>query len=180
MGYTTLQRREVFDGRVLRVVVDDVRDPAGATHVREIVVHPGAAAIVPVLPDGRLVLIQQYRHATGGDLWEIPAGTLEPPEPPAACAARELTEETGYRAGALTPLGEFFTAPGFCTERMYLYLATDLVAGEPRPESDEHIAVHAVPASEVAAMAADGRIADAKTLVGWYRYQAWRRAHGTV
>ena len=174
MGYTTVQRREIYDGRVLRVVVDEVRDETGATHARELVVHPGAAAIVPVLPDGSVILIKQYRHATGGDIWEIPAGTLEPPEPPEVCAGRELTEETGYRAGRLTALGEFYTAPGFCTERMYLYLATELTAGAQDLDHDERIAVHATPAEEVAAMVADGRIVDAKTLVGWYRYQAGR------
>ncbi len=173
MAYTTVQRREIYEGRVLHVVVDDVRDGGGTTHTRELVLHPGAAAIVPVLADGRVILIKQYRHATGGDIWEIPAGTLEPPESPEACAARELTEETGYRADRLTPLGEFYTAPGFCSERMHLFLATELRAGDQRLDHDERITVHAAAPDEVAAMVADGRIADAKTLVGWYRYQAW-------
>lgn len=163
----------MYDGRVLRVAVDEVRLDDGATISREVVLHPGAVAIVPVLPDGRLVLIRQYRHATGGDLWEIPAGTLEPPESPEACAARELAEETGYTADTLTPLGAFFTAPGFCTERMHLFLATELRDGVQRPEEDERISVHPLADTEVAAMVEDGRIADAKTLVGWYRYRAW-------
>ena len=174
MAYTTLRRREVFDGRVVRVAVEDVRLDGGAEFTREVVVHPGAAAIVPVLPDGRLILISQFRHATGGMLWEIPAGTLEPPEPAADCAARELIEETGYAAGTLTPLGEFYSAPGFCTEVVHLYLATDLTPAPAAPEADEHIEVHLLSEEEVAAMVADGRIADAKTLIGWYRYAAWR------
>ncbi len=176
MGYTTLQRREVFAGRVLRLTVDDVRMDGGTTIEREVVVHPGAAAIVPVLPDGRLLLLRQFRYATGGKIWEIPAGTLEDGEAPDVCAGRELEEETGYAAGTLAPLGTFYTAPGFCTELMHLYLATDLRKTVQSLEEDEQIEVHALPHDEVAAMVQDGRIADAKTLVGWYRYAAWRAA----
>lgn len=171
LGSRTLHSRELYRGLV-RFCVEDVRLPNGREVTREVVRHPGAAAIVPVLPDGRLVLIKQFRHATGGDLWEIPAGTLEPPEPPLECARRELVEETGYAAGSLTALGRFWCAPGFCTELMHLYLAEDLRPAEQALETDEQIAVHEFRVEEVEAMVADGRIADAKTLIGWYRYAA--------
>lgn len=177
MEYTTLSRREIYAGRVIHVAVDDVRFDDGAMVTRELVTHPGAVTIVPVLPDGRLVLVLQFRYPAGGEIWEFPAGTLEAAEPPAECAARELVEETGYRAGTLTPLATFYTAPGFCTERMHLFLGTDLTPTTQALDADERLEVHALPAAEVAAMVADGRIADAKTLVGWYRYAAWRAEH---
>ena len=176
MGYTTLNRRDIYNGRVVRLVADELQFDDGAEWTCELIVHPGAAAIVPVLPDGRLLLLHQFRHATGGTIWEFPAGTLDANEAPADCAARELIEETGYAAGTMTPLGEFYTAPGFCTERMFLFLATDLTPAAQNLDEDERLEVHPLSPEEVAAMVADGRIADAKSLVGWYRYEQWRTA----
>jgi len=162
-----LQTEEIYRGRKIGVRVDRVRMANGRETTREVVFHPGAVAIVPLLPDGRVIMIRQYRHATGEVLLEIPAGTRDiPGEAPIDTAARELIEETGYRAGALTHLSDFYTAPGFCNELMSLYLATDLAAGDQNLMDDEAISVEAFSLDEAQALIAGGSIRDAKTIVG--------------
>lgn len=162
-----LGSERVFVGTLIAVRRDRVATPAGRETTREVVEHPGAVAVVPLLPDGRVVLVRQYRHAVGRALLEIPAGTLDRPgESAEAAAARELAEETGYRAGRLTPLASFYTAPGFCTELLTVFLATDLTPGEQATMDDEAIAVELVPLDDAPALAARGELADAKTLVG--------------
>ena len=138
--------------------------PVSGRLTREMVAHPGAVAIVPLLAPDRVVLIRNYRFTVGRELLELPAGTLEPPEPPIACAARELEEETGYVAGRLEPLCEFYTSPGFTNERMYVFVATDLKAGTQKLEASEQIRIEIMPLSEALAATADGRIVDAKTI----------------
>ena len=158
---------ELYRGRKISLRIDDVRMPDGRETTRAVVSHPGAVAIVPLLPDGRVVLIRQYRHATGEVLLELPAGTRDQPgEAPVDTAARELVEETGYRAGWLEHLSDFYTAPGFCNELMSLYLATDLTVGDQNLMDDEAIAVEAFTVSEAIALIAEGAIRDAKTIVG--------------
>ncbi|MFN8540164.1 MAG: NUDIX hydrolase [Thermomicrobiales bacterium] len=162
-----LQTEEIYRGRKIGVRVDRVRMADGRETTREVVFHPGAVAIVPLLPDGRVIMIRQYRHATGEVLLEIPAGTRDiPGEAPSDTAARELIEETGYRAGTLLHLSDFYTAPGFCNELMSLYLATDLAPGDQNLMDDEAISVEAFSLDEAQALIAAGRIRDAKTIVG--------------
>jgi ADP-ribose pyrophosphatase len=166
-----VRTRRAFEGRLVKVDVDTVRDPRGREADMEIVRHPGAVAVVPLLsepdsPDPAILLIEQYRHAAGGSIWEIPAGTLEPGEDPAACARRELLEETGASATELEPLTTVYTTPGFTDERIHLFLGTGLTLGEPDREGDEFIKVRPLALTRVLEMIRDGEIADAKTIAG--------------
>ena len=164
-----LDTRRMYTGRVVRLDLDTVRFPDGSTGELELIRHPGAAAIVPCASDPpgadpTILLIRQYRYATGGQLWEIPAGTLDPGEDPEACARRELLEETGVTAARLQRLTSIWTTPGFTNEVIHLYLATGLTTGEPSRERDEFIEVEPQPLSRVLALIRDGEIRDAKTV----------------
>lgn len=164
-----LASRRVYAGRVVRLDLDTVRLPDGSTAELEVIRHPGAAAIVPCAsdprgPDPTILMIRQYRYAAGGPLWEIPAGTLDPGEDPAACARRELREETGASAARLERLTSIFTTPGFTDEVIHLYLASELTSGEPSRERDEFIEVVPQPLSRVLASIRDGEVRDAKTI----------------
>jgi ADP-ribose pyrophosphatase len=143
--------------------------PEGGTHQRDVVRHPGAVTICPILEtDGRppqIVLIRNFRIACEQELWELPAGTLEPPEPPADCAARELEEETGYRAASLTPVAAFYTTPGMTDERMHAFVATALTPSRQALEEGEQIRVEPRTVPEVFAMIDDNRLADAKSIL---------------
>ncbi|GAC1363957.1 MAG: NUDIX hydrolase [Actinomycetota bacterium] len=157
-----------FEGGFFRVVVDTIRLPNGDEAVREYVLHPGAAAVV-VVCDGAVLLVRQNRHAVGNDLLEIPAGKLDVEgETPEECAHRELEEETGYRAGALEPLGVFYSSPGFTNERFHLFVATDVVQAAPAPQTDggEPISIEWLPLDEAVAAVVSGRIRDGKTALG--------------
>jgi len=156
----------LFEGRRFRVRRQEHRTADGTLHVREIVEHPGAVVVLPLLSDGQVCLIRNYRTAVGRTLIELPAGTLEPGEPHAETARRELAEETGYRAESMTLLHEFFMSPGILNERMFLYDARGLTLGERHLDAGEQIENLVVTWSEAVAMADDGRIEDAKTLVG--------------
>jgi 8-oxo-dGTP pyrophosphatase MutT (NUDIX family) len=169
---TTVDRRTVHTGRFITFRVDTVEDAAGARHQREFVDHPGAVAIVPL--DGEdLLLVRQFRSPAGRVLLEIPAGTLDRGadgsiEDPDAAAPRELAEETGHRAADWLRLGTFWTAPGFASEAMTLYLARDLspIDGYEGPEPDERLDLVRMPWREALALAEAGGIEDAKSLVG--------------
>jgi len=137
---------------------------------RELVVHPGAVTIVPLLDPTTVVMIRNYRFAVGRDLLELPAGTLEPPEPPVECAGRELEEETGYRAARLEPLCEFYTSPGFTNEHMYVFVATGLTKTSQQLEETEQIRVQPMPLADALAATADGRIVDGKTIAALQVY----------
>ena len=147
----------------------------GSVHRRDIVRHPGAVVILPLLDDGRVGLIRNYRVAAGKTLLELPAGTLERGEDPEDCARRELAEETGYRAERLQRLAVFYASPGILDERMHLYLATGLRAGPMALDAGEEISVVPTAWDEALAMARDGRIEDGKTLVGLLHYAAFGR-----
>ncbi len=166
---TLLESQRLYQGRVVNVDQDTVRFPDGSIGELDMVRHPGAAAVVPFLddpasPDPRVLLIHQFRHAANGLLWEVPAGTLEPGEPPDACARRELSEEAGMEAGKLVRLTTIFTTPGFTDERIHLYLATGLSPVALAREEDEFITVHVKRWSEVGKMIRSGRIKDGKSL----------------
>jgi ADP-ribose pyrophosphatase len=166
---TLLDSSRLYQGRVINVDQDTVRFPDGSIGVLEMIRHPGAAAVVPFLDDPasadpRVLLIHQFRHAADGVLWEIPAGTLEPGEPPEACARRELVEEAGMEAAKLVRLTTVFTTPGFTDERIHLYLATGLSPVALAREEDEFITVHEKRWSEVGRMIRTGKIKDGKSL----------------
>ncbi len=163
-----------FAGRLLRLRVDTVRLPSGRVSRREVVEHPGAVAVLPVLPSGELVLVRQYRHAVGRTLLEVPAGTREPDEPAEACARRELLEETGYEAGSLRELTRFYVSPGWASEELIVYLATDLVARQAQPADDEQLAVERVAPERVPELIRRRDIADAKTLIAVLGYLGLR------
>jgi ADP-ribose pyrophosphatase len=164
----------VYDGRIVKLDVEEVRIPNGNLVTLEIIRHRGAAAVVPVDEEGRAVLIRQYRHATSGYLLEVPAGTLDPGEAPEACALREVEEETGLRAAHLTSLGWIWTTPGFTDEKIWLYLATGLTPTAQAHESDEVITVERLPLAEAARMAASGEITDGKSVCALLRASSRR------
>ena len=156
---------DVFAGRVFSVSLDRVRE-GGGEYVREVVRHPGSSAVVPLDADGAVVLVRQYRHPTVKYLLEIPAGSRDGFETPEECARRELEEELGYVAGRLEPLTEFFVTPGFCAEKMWVYLATDLTETKQSPEDDENLEIVRLDFARALAMIASGEIEDAKTIIG--------------
>src|SRR3981081_1895648 len=160
-----LDSKKVFAGRVFDVTVDTVRE-GDKTYIREGVHHPGSAVILPAFDDGTIALVRQYRHPAVRYLLELPAGTLNDKERPEEGAARELEEELGLVAGKLQKLAEFFVSPGFCEEKMWLYLATDLTETAQRLEDDELIEVVRLPIDRALQMVSDGEIEDAKTIIG--------------
>lgn len=166
-----ISSRPVHTGRVIQLNVDTVRFPNGSVAEMDMIRHSGAAAVVPFLSDPagedpQLLLIRQYRYASGGYLWEIPAGRLDAGEPPIACAHRELREETGCTATTMVPMTAFLTTPGFTDERIHIFMASGLTAGESDREPDEFIQVVSKPLSEVLAMIESGEIVDGKTMIG--------------
>lgn len=158
----------VYRGTVLTLRVDDIELPSGRRSRREVVEHPGGVAVVAVDRDGSVILVRQYRYPVRSALWEIPAGKLDPGESPRECAARELEEETGYRAGHLEEVVPFYTSPGFCDEVLYLFFAQDLAAGQDTPEEDELIETRRVRRAELDEMMARGEIRDGKTILGLF------------
>ncbi len=164
--HETLKREAVFEGKVLRLYLDRVRLPNGMEAEREVVLHRGAVGMVALDGENRVFLVRQYRHATGRDLVEIPAGKLAPGEDPLDCARRELMEEIGYGAATWTKLAAFFTSPGFSDEMLHLYLARGLRRGEAAPEDDEFLEIMLVPLAQALCMVARGEIEDAKTVAG--------------
>jgi len=166
-----LRSCRAYDGRLIKVDVDTLEAPNGTEFDLEIIRHPGAAAIVPLLSDPSagdpsVLLLEQYRYAAGGPIWEIPAGVLEPGEDPLDCARRELLEETGAQADRIEHLTTVFTTPGFTDEIIHLFLATGITVGEPDHQTDEFIKVRAQPLSEALRKVRDGEILDAKSIVG--------------
>jgi ADP-ribose pyrophosphatase len=164
-----LATRDIFRGRTIHVAVERVRLPNGREMDMELVHHSGAAAVVPLLEDGSVLLVRQYRYATGGWLLEIPAGKLDPGESPESCAIRETEEETGYRPGELQPLGWIWTTPGFADEKIWLFLATGLQQTTQVLGDDEVLSLERVPLAEAVEKAANGEINDSKSAVALLR-----------
>lgn len=162
----------IFRGKVFSVARHAAIEPGGVPVVRDVVHHRGSVAILPVLEDGRIVLVRQFRLAAGDYLWELPAGTLDRGEVPRAAARRELAEETGYRSKSWRKLLECFPSPGFLDERLTLFLARNVRPGEASPESDERIEVQTFGTEQWQAMIRSGQIQDAKTLVGLLYWNA--------
>lgn len=160
-----LASETVYGGRVVDLLVDTVRE-AGRTYTREVVRHPGGAAIVPVFDDGTVALVSQYRHPAVRYVLELPAGRIESGERPEICAARELEEEIGVVASRIEQLSEFYTTPGFCAEKLWVFLATGLTETERSHEEDELIEVVRLPLARALEMIASREIEDAKTIIG--------------
>lgn len=162
-----LDRRDtVYQGRVIDLTVDRITTASGTPAVREVVVHPGGAAVLPVLSNGDVLLVEQFRYPMRRPLLELPAGKIDPGESPEETAARELEEEVGFRAGRLEKLAAFYTTPGFCTELLHLFLARDLQPGRSGGDEDEELSVHRYSPREVERLVRSGKIVDAKTLIG--------------
>ncbi|HEY2737721.1 MAG TPA: NUDIX hydrolase [Thermoanaerobaculia bacterium] len=167
-----LASRQIYQGRSFRFDIDRVRLPNGVEMDFEMIHHPGAAAVIPVLQDGdgmKVVMIRQYRYATGGWLLEIPAGKLNPGEAPEHCAARETEEEVGYKPGRLIPLGWIWSSPGFLDEKIWLYLAADLRQTQQATDHDEVLEIERIPLREAIDKAARGEIHDVKSALALLR-----------
>jgi ADP-ribose pyrophosphatase len=165
----------IYKGRIVDLRLEEVTLPNGVTITLEVIRHPGAAAVVAVDGHDNVTLVHQFRHAAGGFLWEIPAGTLEPGEPPATCAHRELREEAGLVAAELVLLGSFLTVPGFCDERIHVFLARQLAPAPQQLDHDEVLTVSQVPLARALEMIRGGVIQDAKTIAGLHHAAAYLR-----
>ena len=179
-GVEVLSSKVSFEGPVFRVVTDEVREPGGESHRRDVVRHPGSVVVFAVddsksKRDPLILLERQYRHAAAQYLYEIPAGSLNPGEDPLTGAKRELLEETGYKAKHWSKLVRFFASPGFLGEWMQIFIAEGLTPGDATPEDDEHIELFAVPLSELLREIDAGRIHDGKTIVGTLLYERVRK-----
>lgn len=161
---TVIGTEEIFRGKIVHLRVDRVRLPDGTESKREIVAHKGAVCIVPIMEDGTVLLVRQFRLAAGAALLEIPAGTREEGEEAADCAARELEEETGYRAGSLQPLFSAYLAPGYSTELIHAYLATDLTKTQAHTDADETVELIPIAADDIERKILSGEIQDSKTI----------------
>ncbi|MDR7869996.1 MAG: NUDIX hydrolase [Tissierellaceae bacterium] len=162
----TMKSEKIYEGKILNLKVDTVELPDKKYSKREIVEHPGGVAIIAITEDNCLVLVNQYRKAVEGFVWEIPAGKLEVNEEPRETAIRELKEETGYEAKKLTYITEFYTTPGYCNEKIHLFLAEDLIEGESCPEAGEFIEKSIIHLDDLVKMLDRGEIVDSKTMVG--------------
>src|SRR5437899_8816727 len=165
----------IYNGPVFGIRCDEVIEPSGVRATREVITHPGSVVVLPVLPDGRIVLIKQYRYAAKQYLWELVAGRIDAGETPKLAAARELIEETGFRAKRFRIFLDIFPTPGFLEERMFILLAEGLTAGKAEPEEDEKIIPRAYSRKQLDEMIGDGKLRDAKSIAGilyYFRYLA--------
>jgi len=165
-----LRSKFIYKGPVFGVRRDEVLEPTGVRATREVITHPGSVVVLPVLPDGRIVLIRQYRHATRLFMWELVAGRMDPGENIRQAAAREMIEETGYRAKRFRVFLDMFPTPGFLEERMYVLLADGLTLGMAEPEEDERITAKAFTREEIESMLRRGKLRDAKSIAGLLYY----------
>jgi ADP-ribose pyrophosphatase len=159
-----LESKILFRGEVFGVRRDRIIEPGGLEVIRDVVTHSGSVVLLPVFPDGSILLVRQYRHATGRFLWELVAGRKEPGERPLAAARRELVEETGYSAKRFQKFLDIYPTPGFGSESMVIFLATGLKAGVARPEDDERIVARRFRAAELEKMIRSGRLRDSKSI----------------
>jgi len=166
----TLSSQLIYDGHAVRLRVDAVRMPSGRETTREIVEHRDCVAVVAIDGDSNVLLVNQFRKAVGKELLEIPAGGIDPGEDPVAAVRREMQEETGYLPQKLEKLGGFYSTPGYCTEYLYLYLATDLTPSQLYAEDTESIRLIRAPISQIPSLISSGSICDAKSIAGLLTY----------
>ena len=173
-----LKSEIIYEGNTFGVRRDEIIEPTGVHAVRDVVTHPGSVVVLPVLPDGRIVMVRQYRYATKQYLWELVAGRMERGEDPKKGAQRELLEETGYRARKFSVFLDLFPTPGFLEERMYLLLAQGLTAGVAEPEEDEKLVVAAYTRRQLEQMMRAGKLRDAKSIAGLLFYFSFLQQTG--
>ena len=166
-----LSSRTIYKGKIVHLSTEEIRLPNGGEATLEIIRHPGAAAVVALTDNEEVLLVRQYRHATGSWILEVPAGKLDSGERPEDCAGRELEEETGYRATDLKSLGWIWTTPGFTDEKIWLFLATGLVRTEQNLQGDEDLSVEELPFCDALRMAQEGEITDGKSICALWRAQ---------
>ena len=172
MNYKIKQTEKIFSGHVFDIEVDRIEYESGNNSRRETVIHPGGAVIVAVKPNGKIILVKQFRHPFKDFIYELPAGKLDKNEDPLNCAKRELIEETGYRAENMSKLGKIYTSPGYCSEILHIYLAENLKLGKhAREEGEEDMELLDFSIDEIEAMILSGKIVDAKTISGIYYYK---------
>jgi len=167
----------VYDGRAVKFRIDTVRIPGGRETTREIIEHSDCVAIIPVDANDNVLLVSQFRKPVERELLEIPAGGIEPGEEPLDCVRREMREETGYLPRKIERLGGFYSAPGYNTEYLYLYLATDLIPSQLHAEDTEAITLIRVPDSQILDLITSGSICDAKSIAGLLLFLEYQKAH---
>lgn len=172
----TLSSRLIYEGRVVKLRVDTVKMPNGRETTREIVEHSDCVAIVAIDDKDNVLLVKQFRQPVGKALLEIPAGGIEPGEDPVTTVRRELREEAGYLPGKVERLGGFYSTPGYCTEYLYLYLATDLTSSQLYAEDTESITLVRVPINQITGLITSGRICDAKSITGLLTFLEYQKA----
>lgn len=169
MAFKVLNHKVVYQGRVFNTIVDEIEYDSGNKSVREVAEHPGGAVVLPFLDDGRIVFVHQFRYPLNQHVYELPAGKLDSNEKPEVCAARELKEETGFTADKLEKLTAIFTSPGFCTEKLHIFLARGLHEGKQKLEEGEFgLTLKYIPMKEAFHMVKTNEIVDAKTIVGLF------------
>jgi len=173
MPFETVKSETLYIGKAFDVRRDQILLPDGKKASLDVVVHPGAVTLIPIDTHGQILFVRQYRHSVGMDLLELPAGTLEKGEDPEVCAHREVREETGMSAASLVKIGEFFLAPGYSTEYMYIYLATNLIPDPLPGDEDEFITVETITSSRIPELISQGVIQDAKSLAALYLAQLY-------
>ncbi len=177
MAYEVISSEKVYTGKVFNIEKDEITLPDGRTTFRETVRHNGASAMVAVDDEGKILFVRQYRHSAGKETLEIPAGTLEKGEDPYDCAVRELEEETGCKCEKMEYMFKFYSSIGFCSEILYIYLATGLSKGTANPDDDEFIELERYTPDEAVKMIFDGRICDGKTAAAVFAYKQWQEEH---
>lgn len=160
----TLESTKIFEGKIMTILLDTALLPNGNTASREVCLHPGGVAVLPLRADGTVSLVRQYRYPLHHTMLELPAGKLDPGEDHSVAAQRELSEETGLTAGDLTYLGKIYASPGFCDEALHMYLGRDLTESESHPDEDEFLDVVTMPFDELLEQVMSGEITDAKTV----------------
>ena len=180
MTEKTLSSKPIFSGQIIKLRVDTVEMPDGREATREIVEHADCIAVVTIDNEDNVLLVKQFRKPVEKDLLEIPAGAIDDGEDPETAVRRELREETGYVPGKLVPLGGFYSAPGFCTEYLHLYLASDLTPSPLIAEDTESIEVIRVPINQIMSLITSGGICDAKSIAGLLRFLEYRKAQGDI
>lgn len=168
MAEKLLASKRIYEGRLVNLRQDAVLLSSGRETVREVVEHPNCVAIVAIDSEDNVVMVRQFRKPVEGVLLEIPAGVIEPGEEPQQCALRELEEETGYMAGKMERIGGFYSSPGYSTEFLHLFLATDLHRGSTHPDEDEIIEVVSIPWEQIPGLIVAGEVCDAKSIVGLF------------
>ena len=176
----TLSSQQIYDGRAVKLRVEVVQKAKGKTTTREIVEHSDCVAVVVLDSKDRVILVRQFRKAVGKTLLEIPAGGIDPGEDPETAVCREMREETGYMPSKIQKLGGFYSTPGFCTEFLHLYLATDLTVSPLHAEDTEGITLVRVPVTEVTSLITSGSICDAKSIAGLLTYLEYRKEHQAI